>query len=81
MSRLSFHQIERFAVLDNIFGELLSLALAILADLERYSHSYKAPEDRAESDRFVLMSASGPGGDSASSQVMPTYQLLWEPGQ
>ena len=77
MSRLSFKQIERFAVLDTIIGELLSLALACLADLGRYSHFYKGPYDRAESDRFVFMSALRSGGVSASSQVMPAYQLLW----
>ena len=71
MSRLSFKQIESLAVLDNIFGELLSLAPARLADLGRYSHFYKAPEDRAESDRFVLMGASGSGSVSASSKLMP----------
>ena len=45
-------------MLDNLPGELLSLAFVRLADLVRYSQFYKGPEERAESDHFGLMGAS-----------------------
>lgn len=68
-------------MLDNLPGELLSLAFARLPDLGWYSQFYKGPEVRAETDQFGLMGASKSSEIPASPQVLPAYQLPSRPEQ